>query len=123
MSLPNSQLGTNLLPLAAASPDEDSDDDDTSRNEIGDWNWREDENFTHVMTQLHDLGSCIRQASKRIRRHKELMTKGVIEGLEEYSGIVHTLPVLVKLHEDAMTVYNESKQKGSVSCLSELPIN
>ena len=66
------------------------------------------------MAQLHDLGSCMRQTSLRARRYQEQMSKGVIESLEEYSGIIHTLPVLVKLHEEAMAVYNESKQKGSV---------
>ena len=116
MSLPNSQLNGSLLPLTTTSPDENS-DDDTPNDSIGEWNWRDDERFSFAMTQLHDLGSCIRQTSLKTRRHQESLTKGVIEGLEEYSGIIHTLPVLVKLHEDAMAVYNESKQKGSVSCI------
>ena len=95
--------------------EEDSDEEERAKNEVGEWNWRDDDNFTHVMAQLHDIGSCIRQTSLRVKRHQELLSKGVIEGLEEYSNIVHTLPVMVKLHEDAMAVYNESKHKGSVS--------
>ena len=66
------------------------------------------------MAQFHDLGSRIRQTSLRYKRHQEQLQQGVIEGLEEYSGIMHTLPVLVKLHEEAMGAYNDSKQKGSV---------
>ena len=114
VSLPNSQYSGNILPLASANMDDEDSDEEKARIEIGEWNWRDDDTFAHVMSQLHDLGSCIRHTSLRVKRHQELLTKGVIEGLEEYSGIVHTLPVLVKLHEDAMAVYNESKQKGSV---------
>ena len=43
------------------------------------------------------------------------MERKVLDTLKEYSGIIHTLPILVRLHEDAMETYNTSKEKDSVS--------
>ena len=38
-----------------------------------------------------------------------------METLQEYSGVINTLPGLVRLHEEAMEYYNSSKTKDSVS--------
>lgn len=71
--------------------------------------------FSKLTTQLFELGTKMKQIALEHTHHQEMLEHGVIESLEEYSGIIHTLPVLAKLHEEAMSLYNEVKQKGSVS--------
>ena len=71
--------------------------------------------FSKLTTQMFELGTKMKQIALQHIHHQEMLEHGVIESLDEYSGIIHTLPVLVKLHEEAMSFYNEVKQKGSVS--------
>lgn len=66
------------------------------------------------MSEVYNLGSKMRKLVTHHMQYQEKLEANTIEGLEEYSSIVHTLPVLVKLHEEAMASFNESKQKGSV---------
>lgn len=66
------------------------------------------------MIEIQDIGTRMRQLSTQHISHQEKLELDVIEGFEEYSGIIHTLPVLVKMHEEAMAAYNQCKQKGSV---------
>ena len=54
------------------------------------------------------------------QHHQEVLEQQVLNTLQEYSGIIHTLPVLVKLHEEAMEAYNSSKEKDSVSYIAML---
>ena len=67
------------------------------------------------MAQVYDLGYKIRQTAVNQTKYQKSLGENVIEELEEYVSIIHTLPVLVKLHDEAMALYDEIKQKGSVS--------
>lgn len=70
----------------------------------------------HKMTKdLYDIAAGIRGVSKLGQGHQDSIDKEVVDTLRDYSGIIHTLPVLVKLHEEAMEIYNASKEKDSVS--------
>lgn len=73
--------------------------------------------FTKLMTEMHELGTKMRQLASLHLEHQESLEVEVIEDLEEYSSIIHTLPVLIKMHEEAMASFNDCRQKGSVSCL------
>ena len=70
------------------------------------------------MSEFYNLGSQMRKLVSQHTEYQDKLEANMVEGLEEYSSIVHTLPVLVKMHEEAMACFNESKHKGSVcSCL------
>ena len=64
---------------------------------------------------LLELVSGIKKASQVFQKHKDAMEGEVMETLQEYSGVINTLPGLVRLHEEAMDYYNFSKNKDSVS--------
>ncbi|XP_003384967.1 PREDICTED: uncharacterized protein LOC100640359 [Amphimedon queenslandica] len=118
ISLPSNQLpvGATISLTAAASFDivsEDEEDTDDVTDSVGDWNWREDEKFSKLMMELHDIGSKMRRLASLHLKHQERLDVEVIEDLEEYSSIIHTLPVLIKMHEEAMASFNECKQKAS----------
>lgn len=66
---------------------------------------------------LHEVAGNLRQLSQLGVEHQEAMETQVVDILRDYSGIVHTLPVLVKLHEEAMELFNASKEKDSVSLI------
>jgi len=67
---------------------------------------------------LYDIAGGMRGLSKLGQEHREAVDKDVADTLREYSSIIHTLPVLVKLHEEAMELFKTSKEKDSVSvCL------
>ena len=63
---------------------------------------------------LHSIAGNLRQVSQLGQEHQETLEKQVLDVLREYSGIIHTLPVLVKLHEEAMEMFDASKEKDSV---------
>ena len=65
--------------------------------------------------ELHDIAGGIRTLSQFGQRHQDNLDEEVVDTFREYSGIIHTLPVLVKLHEEAMEIYNASKEKDTVS--------
>ena len=67
-----------------------------------------------MVTELLDLASRIQQTSHVFREHQETMETEVMETLHEYSGVINTFPGLVRLHEEAMEYYNNSKNKDSV---------
>ena len=48
------------------------------------------------------------------QHHQDALEHWVVETLQEYVGIIHTLPMLVKLHEEAMEAFNSSREKDSV---------
>lgn len=64
---------------------------------------------------LYDIAGGIRGVSQLGQGHQDRLDKEVVDTFREYSGIIHTLPVLVKLHEEAMDIYNASKAKDTVS--------
>ena len=64
---------------------------------------------------LHDVAGRLRKFRPLLQAHQEAMERQVQDTLEDYSGIIHTLPMLVKLHEEAMEVFNASREKDSVS--------
>lgn len=64
---------------------------------------------------LHDLGGRMRKFKPFLHAHQESMDRQVKDTLDDYSSIIHTLPMLVKLHEEAMEVFNLSRDKESVS--------
>lgn len=64
---------------------------------------------------LHDLGGRMRKFKPLLQRQQEAMDRQVQDTLDDYSGIIHTLPMLVKLHEEAMELFNSSKEKETVS--------
>ncbi len=69
------------------------------------------------MTQdMHDVAGGMRQLSQQFieENPQDSLETQVVDVLRDYSGIIHTLPVLVKLHEEAMDMYNASKEKDSV---------
>ena len=55
--------------------------------------------------------------------HQEAMERQVKDTLDDYSGIIHTLPMLVKLHEEAMEVFNSSREKDSVSHVGDYVVS
>ena len=75
--------------------------------------------FNSMLCELLDLASGIQRTSQVFQAHQEAMEAQVMETLQEYSGVLNTLPGLVRLHEEAMEYYNSSKSKDSVS--SQLP--
>ena len=68
-----------------------------------------------MVHELQDLAKGMQRTSKVYQTHREAMGTQVMETLQEYSGIINTLPGLVRLHEEAMEFYNFSKDKDSVS--------
>lgn len=70
------------------------------------------------MTEMHEIGSKMRRLASLHLEHQERLDVEVIEDLEEYSSIVHTLPLLIKMHDEAMASFNDCKQKASVSYFS-----
>ena len=68
-----------------------------------------------MLCELLDLASGIQRTSQVFQAHQEAMEAQVMETLQEYSGVLNTLPGLVRLHEEAMEYYNSSKSKDSVS--------
>ncbi len=73
--------------------------------------------FTKMTRDLHDVAGGMRQLTQLGLEHLETVDAQVVDVLRDYSGIIHTLPVLVKLHEEAMEIFNSSKEKDSVSQL------
>lgn len=63
---------------------------------------------------LHDVAGRLRKFKPLVHSHQEAMDRQVQDMLNDYSGIIHTLPMLVKLHEDAMELFNSSREKDSV---------
>lgn len=57
----------------------------------------------------------MRKFKPLLHAHQESMGRQVVDTLDDYSGIIHTLPMLVKMHEEAMDVFNSSREKDSVS--------
>jgi sorting nexin-9/18/33 len=113
VSLPSTH--SSIITLVDTDRDEDDEEEDEEDNEAitGEWNWREDEKFTKLVSQLHDIGLKIRQLSSEHPHYQENIELDTIEVLEEYTNMIHTLPVLVRMHEEAMSYFNDSKQKGS----------
>ena len=70
--------------------------------------------FTKMARDLHDIAGSMRQVTELGLEHQETVEAQVVDILRDYSGIIHTLPVLVKLHEEAMELFNASKEKDSV---------
>lgn len=68
-----------------------------------------------MLSQILDLASGLQKTSRVFQAHRETMETEVMETLQEYSGVINTLPGLVRLHEEAMEYYNSSKMKDSVS--------
>jgi len=68
-----------------------------------------------MVRDLHDTATGMRKMTSVYQHHQEVLEQQVLNTLQEYSGIIHTLPVLVKLHGEAMEAYNSSKEKDSVS--------
>ena len=68
-----------------------------------------------MMRDLRDIASGIRQTGTVYQSYQNSMELMVMDTLKEYSGVVHTLPILVRLHEEAMETYNASREKDSVS--------
>ena len=68
-----------------------------------------------MVGELLDLASGMQRTSQVFQAHREAIEKQVMETLQEYSGVINTLPGLVRLHEEAMEYYNFSKNKDSVS--------
>ena len=60
----------------------------------------------------------MRKFKPLLHAHQESMGRQVKDTLDDYSGIIHTLPMLVKMHEEAMDVFNSSREKDSVSYLA-----
>lgn len=71
--------------------------------------------FSKLMIELEIIGDKMRHVAIQHTEHQDKLEVDVIEGLEEYLSIIHTLPVLVKKHEEAMTAFNACKEKGSVN--------
>lgn len=67
-----------------------------------------------MVRDLHDVATGMRRSKAVFQSHHEAMEQTVVDMMKEYSGIIHTLPILVRLHEEAMEVYNTSKEKDSV---------
>lgn len=68
-----------------------------------------------MIRELLDLASGMQRTSLIFQAHQEAMESLVMETLQEYSGVINTHPGLVRLHEEAMEYYNNSKNKDSVS--------
>ena len=92
------------------------------------WNGMEGSNhmsfhprFSKLTQDLQDIAGGMRQLSHLGMDHREALETQVVDVLRDYSGIIHTLPVLVKLHEEAMELFNASKEKGSVSANTQCP--
>ena len=73
--------------------------------------------FAQMAENLHDLSGRMRKFKPLVHRHHEAMDRQVQDTLDDYSGIIHTLPMLVKLHEDAMELFNSSREKDTVRFL------
>ena len=71
--------------------------------------------FTVMLKNLYDIANGMKRTNYVHQKHQEAMESKIMDALREYSGIIHTLPVLVKLHEEAMELYNASKERDSVS--------
>ena len=67
-----------------------------------------------MMKDIHDIASKMRQMTSVHQHHQDALEHWVVETLQEYVGIIHTLPVLVKLHEEGMEIFNSSREKDSV---------
>ena len=67
-----------------------------------------------MMKDIHDIASRMRQMTSVHQHHQDALEHWVVETLQEYVGIIHTLPMLVKLHEEAMEAFNSSREKDSV---------
>ncbi len=67
-----------------------------------------------MVKDLHDVATGMRRTRTVYQTHHDSMQQSVVDMLKEYSGIIHTLPILVRLHEEAMEAYNTSKEKDSV---------
>ena len=70
--------------------------------------------FSVMMKDIHDIASKMRQMTSVHQHHQDALEHWVVETLQEYVGIIHTLPVLVKLHEEGMEIFNSSREKDSV---------
>lgn len=88
-------------------------EESSDEGEESSWNWREDPKFSLLVHYLSDVGYGIQDVANVYRDHQERLDQCVVEGLAEYSNIFHTLPDMVKLHEEATEVFNASKEKDS----------
>ncbi len=70
-----------------------------------------------MMRELYDVAGAIRKLASLHQDHQESVERNVVDPLAEYVGIIHTLPTLVRLHDEAMETYKISKEKDTVSKL------
>jgi hypothetical protein len=87
------------------------------------WNWRDDKRFNSMLSQLLELASGLQKMWRVFQSHQDSMETEVMETLQEYSGVINTLPGLVRLHEEAMEYYNSSKTKDSKTEAEEVRQN
>lgn len=73
-----------------------------------------------MMSELYQVAGGIRKLAGLHQMHQESVERNVLDALSDYVGVIHTLPMLVRLHEDAMEAYNTSKEKDTVSVITEL---
>ncbi len=70
-----------------------------------------------MMGELYDVAGKIRKLASFQQNHQESIENNVLNALSDYVGTIHTLPTLVRLHEEAMETYKTSKDKDTVNAL------
>lgn len=78
--------------------------------------------FNCMMKEFYDLAGGMNRLSNLQQTFCDSMERNVLDSLSDYSGIIHTLPILVRLHEDAMEVYDTSKEKDTVIYLERISL-
>ncbi len=67
-----------------------------------------------MMSELYDVAGKIRKLASLQQNHQDSIESNVLNALSDYVGIIHTLPTLVRMHEEAMEIYRVSKDKDTV---------
>jgi hypothetical protein len=81
--------------------------------EMRDWAWQGNKSFTSLLTDVASVAKGIESVAQLCSFQQDMLEQSTVNTLQDYSGILHTVPGIVKLHEDAMKAYNVSKEKDS----------
>ena len=66
-----------------------------------------------LVGDLVAVGEGIEKTARQFSLQQDILEQSTIDVLQDYSGTLHKIPGIVKLHEDAMKAYQHSKERDS----------
>lgn len=87
------------------------------------WGWKNSADFTTLMSDLQEVGSEICKIAELFNFQQGILDQTLADLITDYNGIILTIPGLVKLHQDAMEIYENSKKGDSKKDAETMKIN